>query len=94
MSKTTNPPPAHPKPVVIPEKILREVEGMWVSRCKTGHIKTTGKRYTNMEADFFAGAYAGLLAINPRFQTPVRWYIAAIRGDRIVPAERFKAATP
>ncbi len=87
MTKTSSP---GTSTEVVPPEIVTHIEGLWITRCKTGGILLKGVRYQTAECEFFAGALAGLFATHPEYQTPMRWYVNALRGDRIVPLDRFK----
>lgn len=73
-----------------PAKLVAEIEDYWIGRVKSGGGPTKGVRYQRAECEFFAGAAAALHVAKKGYQMPMRWYIAAVRGDRIVAKDRFK----
>lgn len=79
--------PAEPKP--IPDEVVTKIEDYWISRWKATYQQPKGAKYLREEAEFFAGACAAIAALHPEWTVNMRWYIAGIRGERIVPLERF-----
>jgi hypothetical protein len=69
--------------------MLDAIEAQWISRMRAQCRNPRGKRYEDAEIEFFTGAMAGMIAADPSLQVPMRWYIAAIRGQRIVSETRL-----